>query len=143
MEARIAAHRRERPVGWGVVEAPRFLSEAAEPAAGHDVVLVDAVDAWLANRLEANGGADATWTRERLRAVEHDCAEDLAVLRRHSRALICVSSEVGLSLVPPTSYGRAFADLLGRCNQRLSREAEAAYLVVAGRPLPLPTGADG
>jgi adenosylcobinamide kinase/adenosylcobinamide-phosphate guanylyltransferase len=142
MAARIAAHRRERPAEWGLVEAPRRLAEAAGQAAASDVVLVDAVDAWLANRLEERGGAEAAWDREQVAGMEADCAGDLAALRRHSRTLICVSSEVGLSLVPPTSYGRAFCDLLGRCNQRLAREADEAYLVVAGRALPLPSGAE-
>lgn len=142
MEARIAAHRRERPADWGLVEGPRHLSEAAERAGSYDVVLLDAVDAWLANRLEERGGAEVAWDREQLAGMEADCAEDLAALRRHSRTLICVSSEVGLSLVPPTSYGRAFVDLLGHCNQRLARDAAEAYLVVAGRPLPLPSAAD-
>jgi adenosylcobinamide kinase/adenosylcobinamide-phosphate guanylyltransferase len=143
MEARIAAHRRERPPDWGLVEAPTRLADAAEQAATYDVVLVDAVDAWLANRLEDRGGAEAEWDGEQRAAVEADCTEDLAALRRQSRTLICVSSEVGLSLVPPTRYGRAFADLLGRCNQRLARDANEAYLVVAGRALPLSSDAGG
>ena len=143
MEARIAAHRRERPADWGLTEAPTRLADAAERAAAYDVVLVDAVDTWLANRLEERGGADAAWDREQRVTVEADCADDLAALQRRSRTLICVSSEVGLSLVPPTSYGRAFAEVLGRCNQRLARDADEAYLVVAGRPLPLPSDADG
>lgn len=143
MEARIAAHRRERPPDWGLAEAPLRLAEAAEGGGSADVVLVDAVDAWLANRLEERGGAEVVWDRRHLASLEADCAEDLAALRRRSRTLICVSSEVGLSLVPPTSYGRAFADLLGRINQRLAGEADEAYLVVAGRPVRLPGGADG
>lgn len=143
MEARIAAHRRERPADWGLTEAPTRLADAAKQAATYDVVLVDAVDTWLANRLEERGGADAAWGREQRAAVEAGCAEDLAALRSRSRTLICVTSEVGMALVPPTSYGRVFADLLGRCNQRLARDADEAYLVVAGRPLPLPSDAGG
>jgi adenosylcobinamide kinase/adenosylcobinamide-phosphate guanylyltransferase len=140
MAERIAAHRRERPEGWELAEAP--LSLAAAETRGQDVVLVDAVDAWLANRLEAAGGGEVTWTRDRVLALEAACGEELESLLGAAPRVICVSSEVGLSLVPPTAYGRAFADLLGRCNQRLARQADQAYLVVAGRPLPLPTGAD-
>jgi adenosyl cobinamide kinase/adenosyl cobinamide phosphate guanylyltransferase len=142
MEERIAAHRRERPDAWGVMETPLDVSAAGRAAAEYDVVLLDAVDAWLANHLEAAGGAEATWSRDRLLALEERCGEELEGLLRAAPRVICVSGEVGLSLVPPTAYGRAFADLLGRCNQRLARQAGEAYLVVAGRPLPLPSGAD-
>jgi adenosyl cobinamide kinase/adenosyl cobinamide phosphate guanylyltransferase len=41
-------------------------------------------------------------------------------------------------LVPAYALGRAYRDLLGRVNQQVSRAAAHAYLVVAGRALPLP-----
>ena len=46
-----------------------------------------------------------------------------------------VSSEVGLSLVPPNQLGRRFQDLLGLVNQRVASAANQVYLVVAGIPI--------
>jgi len=50
-------------------------------------------------------------------------------------ALFLVSSEVGLSLVPPYSLGRRFQDLLGLVNQKIAAAADRVYLVVAGIPV--------
>jgi adenosyl cobinamide kinase/adenosyl cobinamide phosphate guanylyltransferase len=41
--------------------------------------------------------------------------------------------------VPHTPLGRAFRDLLGRVNVAVVRQADSAFLVVAGRALPLLT----
>jgi adenosylcobinamide kinase / adenosylcobinamide-phosphate guanylyltransferase len=46
---------------------------------------------------------------------------------------------VGSSVHPPTRAGRLFRDQLGWLNQRLAAESDEAVLVVAGRPLTLPT----
>ena len=46
-------------------------------------------------------------------------------------------AEVGSGVVPATPMGREFRDLLGSVNQAVVRAADAAYLVVAGRLLPL------
>ena len=50
---------------------------------------------------------------------------------------IVVTNEVGDGVVPSHTSGRLFRDLLGRCNRRLIDVADAAYLVVAGRLVPL------
>jgi adenosyl cobinamide kinase/adenosyl cobinamide phosphate guanylyltransferase len=46
-----------------------------------------------------------------------------------------VTNEVGFGVVPPSSLGRAFRDLLGRANQACAARADDVYLVVAGIPL--------
>ena len=51
---------------------------------------------------------------------------------------IVVSDEVGNGLVPAYALGRAYRDLLGAVNQAVSLAAAHAWLVVAGRALPLP-----
>jgi len=135
MEERIAAHRRERPSRWLLVEEPVDLTRAGR-AGGAAAVLLDSVDGWLANRMERAGGSAAAWGRDRLAALEAECASAVAELAR-GRRLIAVSSEVGLSPVPLHPYGRAFADALGRVNQRLAALSDEAFLVVAGVPVPL------
>ena len=51
--------------------------------------------------------------------------------------IIVVSNEVGLGLVPANALGRRYRDLLGRTNAIWAEKAERAFLVVAGRALPL------
>jgi nicotinate-nucleotide--dimethylbenzimidazole phosphoribosyltransferase len=59
----------------------------------------------------------------------------LAEAVRGCRArLVVVSPEVGLSLVPTTKVGRAFADALGEANRAVAEASDAVALVVAGQP---------
>ena len=61
---------------------------------------------------------------------------------RPGQALV-VTNEVGSGVVPATPLGRDFRDLLGLVNQAVVRAADHAYLVVAGRLLPLADPAGG
>jgi adenosylcobinamide kinase/adenosylcobinamide-phosphate guanylyltransferase len=45
---------------------------------------------------------------------------------------VLVTNEVGYGVVPPTTLGRTFRDLLGRLNQWVAAQADAVFLVVAG-----------
>jgi adenosylcobyric acid synthase len=48
-----------------------------------------------------------------------------------------VTNEVGLGIVPANPLGRSYRDLLGAVNSTFANHAETAFLVVAGRALPL------
>jgi adenosylcobinamide kinase/adenosylcobinamide-phosphate guanylyltransferase len=56
-----------------------------------------------------------------------------------SASIICVTIEVGMSLIPTDAGSRLFTDLLGYTNAQLAQEMDETFLVVAGRPLRLPT----
>jgi adenosylcobinamide kinase / adenosylcobinamide-phosphate guanylyltransferase len=133
MRRRIDGHRRARPAGWAVVEAPLAIADAVPSGAG--TVLLDSVDSLLGNRLEAAGGAAAHLSGERGDEVVAACAAEVAALDARAARLVAVSAEVGLSLLPLTPYGRAFTDLLGMLNKRLAASAAEVYLVVAGIPV--------
>ncbi len=138
MRRRIDAHRRSRPAGWALVEEP--LAIAAAIPAGAGTVLLDSLDTWLANRMEAAGGAGADLGGGRGEALPEACAAELADLEAKARSVVAVSAEVGLSLLPLSAYGRSFADALGLLNQRVAARAGDVYLVAAGLPLALKTG---
>jgi adenosylcobinamide kinase/adenosylcobinamide-phosphate guanylyltransferase len=133
MRARIAAHRAARPPAWRTVEAPLDPAAALHAVTGPvDAALLDCLTLWTSNlMLRAPGPADA----------ERGAADALTALLDWQRAmgipLYIVSNEVGLGVVPPTSLGRAFQDVLGRLNQRVAATAEQVYLVVAGLALDL------
>lgn len=143
MRDRIARHRARRPAGWRTVEAIGVagdLEAAARSAADGDTILLDCIAVWTSNRLLAL--QDEEPTPAALDALEADVTRDLdallAILAARGGPAIIVTNEVGDGLVPPYALGRAYRDLLGRVNQRVSRAARHAYLVVAGRALPLP-----
>ncbi len=140
MEERIARHRARRPAGWVTLEAPLdILASLAAVASGIEVVLVDCLAVWAANRLLAIGepAREGWWgqvaTLERALTQELDLLVTTALVAAWD--LLLVTNEVGFGVVPPTELGRAYRDLLGRLNQVVASRADEVYLVVAGLAL--------
>ncbi|MFC4105532.1 bifunctional adenosylcobinamide kinase/adenosylcobinamide-phosphate guanylyltransferase [Micromonospora zhanjiangensis] len=125
---RIDDHRRRRPATWTTDEAgadPSRLAEIINAARPDETLLVDDLGGWVTVLLDpAHQPADDVATIAELAAAVRDCAA----------RLVLVSPEVGLSLVPVTPLGRAFADALGSANQAVARACDAVVLVVAGQP---------
>ena len=69
--------------------------------------------------------------------VQQAIDEMLAAVGAFPAALVLVSPEVGLSVVPPTASGRRFADELGSLNQSVAALCDQVVLVVAGQALPI------
>lgn len=141
MEARIEAHRRERPPHWRVREEPLRLGAAViEECRTGDLLLIDCLTLWTANclwppsRLSAEPQpdlqADLTgWHTERDAFLES--------LRSASHEIIIVSNEVGTSLVPENAAARLFRDEQGRLNQLVAAACDSVFLVTAGLGLRL------
>jgi adenosyl cobinamide kinase/adenosyl cobinamide phosphate guanylyltransferase len=124
MAERIARHRAERDAGWATVEAPRDLAGALAGAPPEACVIVDCLTLWVANLLDRGDDEVAGLAA---------AAADLAGGR--AGPTIAVSNEVGMGVVPASAVGRRYRDLLGRVNAVWAARADAAALVVAGRPL--------
>jgi adenosyl cobinamide kinase/adenosyl cobinamide phosphate guanylyltransferase len=131
MRRRIARHREVRRAGWRTVEEPLALARGiAALAPPPRVVLVDCLTLWVSNVL-LGGGDDVSDAELEVRL---DGSVD-AILDAYDggpSTLLLVTNEVGLGVVPPTSLGRRYRDLLGRVNQRIARRADQVYLVIAG-----------
>jgi len=130
MRQRIAAHRRSRPPGWGLVEEPVLVPRALAAAlAEAPTVLLDCVTIWMSNLLLADGSFDEGAAEAR--------AEELARCARSvpGTTVILVTNEVGSGVVPETPLGRRFRDCAGRANEVLAREADEVYFMVSGIPL--------
>jgi len=127
MAARIRAHRDERPAGWRTLEEPERVAErvAEQPAAA--CVVVDCLALWVSNLMAAGRGPAGVVGE----------AEALAAALAARESAVVVTNEVGMGVHPATELGRAYRDLLGRVNAVVAGAADAAYLVVAGRLLPL------
>jgi adenosyl cobinamide kinase/adenosyl cobinamide phosphate guanylyltransferase len=128
MEARIAAHQRERGSDWIAQEVPLELVPALQAAQGvYGVVLVDCLTMWVTNLL-GQAGPDKGRTQT---ACEHL----VEFLKTSTVPTILISNEVGLGIVPDNPLARQFRDQAGWLHQRLAQVADLVVLVVAGVPL--------
>ncbi|MCM4081631.1 bifunctional adenosylcobinamide kinase/adenosylcobinamide-phosphate guanylyltransferase [Paractinoplanes hotanensis] len=127
--ARIEEHQRRRPQSWSTEETaadPARLTELLSEAKPDDTLLVDDLGGWVAALLDPARQPNND---------EADVAGLAAAVRACTARVVLVSPEVGLSLVPTTPVGRAFADALGTTNQALADACDRVALVVAGRPV--------
>jgi adenosylcobinamide kinase/adenosylcobinamide-phosphate guanylyltransferase len=124
MRERIARHRAERDAVWQTIEAPIDLCGALRTADRLDsVIMIDCLTLWLSNLMEKNA------------ALEDETAKFVEVLSSISAAIVVVSNEVGLGIVPEHALARAFRDAQGRLNQAVAAAADHVELMVAGLPL--------
>ena len=144
MKERIRRHKESRPVNWLTLEEPLELAEKLAPllqgsdspgAAIPGVVLIDSVDVWVANLLmEHQGETKPSASSPIEETVMAETEKLLALASASPQAFFMVSSEVGLSLVPPEPLGRTFQDVLGMVNQKIAAAATEVFLVLAGLP---------
>ncbi len=136
---RVARHRSVRSPGWRTIEEPLDLERALAACPPDATVLLDCLSLWVTNRLMPLGDPPAL---DALSVLESQIDTHIDALLRGQKArageLIVVTNEVGGGVVPPSALGRAYRDLLGRANQRVSAGATRAWLLIAGRALELP-----
>ncbi|MFN2536826.1 MAG: bifunctional adenosylcobinamide kinase/adenosylcobinamide-phosphate guanylyltransferase [Mycobacteriales bacterium] len=122
---RVAAHVDRRPATWRTVETGDVAGVLRE-ATGQ--VLVDDLGLWLTRVL------DDHWESPDARAVFDDALAQLVEAWRTTRAhVVLVAPEVGSGVVPATTSGRLFADLLGRAATTLAGCSDEVHQVVAGQ----------
>jgi len=123
MRERIARHRARRGADWLEREVPIDLVNALSETDGGGARLVDCLTLWLSNLLHA--GRD--WAKE---------AQTLADALSHQKsAVVLVTNEVGLGIVPDNALARQFRDAAGILNQMIARVAHEVEFVVAGLPM--------
>ncbi len=129
MKNRIARHIGERPKHWTTIEAPTDILNALKRA-GPDgkVILIDCLTIYLTNLIIAKL-SDAK--------IEKHVNELLNFLSGSDSAVIIVSNEVGLGIVPVNKLARRFRDLAGKVNRTVAEKANEAYLLVSGIPVVL------
>jgi adenosylcobinamide kinase/adenosylcobinamide-phosphate guanylyltransferase len=131
LDDRIRRHRADRPASWQTIEAGVDLAAAIRGTAPATTILVDGLTLWASLAL----ADDPT----RVDAVlEGGFAELLDAIAGHDGPVVVVSDEIGLGMVPLDPLARAFRDLLGIAHQRLVARSDEAWLMVAGRAIPLP-----
>lgn len=140
--ARVARHRADRPAEWETVET-FDLARAVRAAGDGAFVIVDALDTWLAERMERSGVAldgsePASSVLERVTDdVLAELREFTAVVAASASAVVLIAGQPGLGVHAGNAGSRAYVDLHGLALQTLSDRANEVLLVVAGRVLPL------
>src|ERR1700731_1067527 len=129
MGERIAMHRARRGPFWRTVEAPLVVAAAiAAHAEPERPILVDCLTLWMSNLLLAG------------KQAEEEAGALHSALRKAAGAVVLVSNEVGMGLVPETPLGRRFRDAAGRLNQEIAALADRVVFIAAGLPLVLKEG---
>ena len=138
MRDRLRRHQAERGADFCcTLEAPLDLPAAlrrlaADPALPLDAVLIDCLTLWISNLLLADEAADIQAQVADLRDAIAACPPTLAV--------ILVSNEVGMGIVPMNALARRFRDETGWAHQTLAAAADAVYFGAFGLMLRLKPG---
>ncbi len=131
MQARIDEHRKARPGSWRTLETATDIGKQIEKQIGDaGVVIIDCLTLLVSNLL---GDKLDYSTAEKRVMVEMN--QLVACVNRLDASFIIVSNEVGMGLVPETSLGRLYRDLLGKANQLIAQHANEVYLMLAGIPV--------
>jgi len=130
-QARLARHRARRPATWQTVETLDVVGHLAldDPRP----VLVDCVTLWLTRVCDEAG----VWESGNGELVGPAVQALVAAVATGRAEVILVTNEVGSGVVPDSSAGRLFADLLGETNAALAAVCDEVVLMVAGIPVPV------
>lgn len=137
MERRFEKHRNDRPKAWETIEEPlcvgNVLKSLGESA---DLVLLDCLGFLVTNLMlhYQNQGQDDSQVED---AVMNHVMDIISTVRDSELDIVIVSNEVGMGIVPGTSLGRLFRDILGRANQMIAASADEVLFFVAGLPVKL------
>jgi len=133
MRQRVERHRRERAgAGWTTVEEEVEVPRALREAGASGVVLVDCLTLWVNNLMYAADRMGKVFGEDEISACSHEL---LATCLAIPAAVILVTNEVGMGIVPDNALARRYRDLVGRCNQVVATEADRVTLVVSGVPV--------
>ncbi len=127
MQLRIEKHQRERGASFATFESPLELPQMLESILPKfDFVLVDCLTFWIANLLLSGQSAIA---------IDEAVKKLLEILASRRSAVVLVTNEVGMGVVPDNELGRKFRDLQGKLNQLAAARADEVIFMVAGLPV--------
>jgi adenosylcobinamide kinase/adenosylcobinamide-phosphate guanylyltransferase len=130
LEERIAGHRAARPADWPTIEVSDDLAATIGSVSGARTILLDGLTLWLSAAFDpARMDVDGFMAGPLTRALE--------AIERRKGAVVIVSDEIGLGMVPLDAGARAFRDLIGIAHQRIAAAADEVTLMVAGLPMAL------
>jgi adenosyl cobinamide kinase/adenosyl cobinamide phosphate guanylyltransferase len=128
MHHRISRHQAERGEGWDLLESPLLSPRELQLSLGnrdYQWVVIDCITIWVSNLLMKGFSRS-----EILNRVE----STMKVAEEAPVNLVCVTSEVGMGIVPVNPLARRYRDILGEVNKLVAARASSIYLMVAGVP---------
>jgi adenosylcobinamide kinase/adenosylcobinamide-phosphate guanylyltransferase len=130
MGERIRRHQAERGSGWLTVEEPLKVAETITAHDSEDtIILIDCLTLWL-NNLYMEHGED----QEAIDEAVKNLARQLTDIHG---AVVVVSNEVGMGIVPDNPLSRTYRDTAGYMNQRIARLSRKVVALLAGLPIVL------
>ncbi len=139
MRDRIVRHQASRLPTWTTIEEPLDLVAAVQKAGEQaDVILLDCMTLWLSNWMAQHSSFVEEDNVQQQYTYHDGVLADIEALLftisalAPSKTVIIVSNEVGLGIVPMHPLSRTYRDLLGWVNQRIARDAERVYFMIAG-----------
>lgn len=136
--ARVREHQGRRPVHWHTHETSDPIPVIAQARAG-ECVLIDCLTLWLTHLLDDLDAWNRLDERDVLnKEVETANSRLIEAIECSAADVICVTNEIGMSIIPIDPGSRLFADLMGRTSAAISDIMTDVFLVVAGRPMALP-----
>ncbi|MFN3478822.1 MAG: bifunctional adenosylcobinamide kinase/adenosylcobinamide-phosphate guanylyltransferase [Thermodesulfovibrionales bacterium] len=145
MRERIKRHKEERGEEWLTIEEPLKIAGLLRELKGrYDVLLLDCLTLWLSNMMLAKEVQGSMFNVQDRKGISEEIEEFIttlkdfiapSVLNAQSSALVVVSNEVGMGIVPEKEVARRFRDLAGLLNQKVAEIADEVYLVISGIPL--------
>jgi adenosylcobinamide kinase/adenosylcobinamide-phosphate guanylyltransferase len=128
---RVRHHQASRPAHWDTVETIELVSllrEAGPP------LLIDCLTLWLTRVMDEHDAWDDTaWASTAEQAVADEVDALVEAWRTTKRRVVAVSNEVGMGVVPDTTAGRRFRDVMGRLNAVMAEHTQDVRWCVAGR----------
>jgi adenosylcobinamide kinase/adenosylcobinamide-phosphate guanylyltransferase len=127
MRQRILKHKNSRPKDWETFEEPEALADLlAKIGNSFDCIIIDCLTLLVSNLILAG---------EKEGKILNKFTEILRQLKKKKAAVIMVSNEVGLGIVPATKLGRDFRDIAGKINQAAGQSADRVIFMAAGLPM--------
>lgn len=119
--ARIKLHQQRRAKNWQTIEESYDLAGVLKRhRQSNAIILIDCLSMWVSNLLLNN---QDVWKEIKLSQV----------MSTHPARIVCVSSEVGLSIVPDNQLSRLFA-YSGSRNETIAQRAERVYCLLWACP---------
>ncbi len=131
MKIRIKKHKDRRPTNWETYEKPIEVTElVSRLGLEKEVILIDCLTLLVSNLLLRK--EDKVGDSKREEEILLEIKKLAEISYKVSAQVIIVSNEVGMGLVPETSLGRFYRDILGRANSIIADKADEVFMMVSG-----------
>lgn len=127
MRERIKLHQQARPKNWDLIEEGENIGDLLPMIKGaKKTILIDCLGLWISNLLR---------DPVKHNKIETEVKNLIKSINNVNFTVIMVSNDVGAGLIPCTSLGRKFRDLLGFTNQIIAKSSDEVIFMQAGIPI--------